>query len=57
MKTCHGKPCYTKKEALSAKNHRLRSHHKAPDYLRVYYCKRCNLFHLTSKQHHDEDED
>ena len=55
MKTCRGKPCYTKKEALSAKNHRLRSHTKAPDYLREYRCPHCNFYHRTSKPHYDDE--
>ncbi len=48
-----GKPGYTKREAETARNHRLRGrkHHRntRPEYLRTYHCPQCNLWHLTHK--------
>lgn len=49
MKTCNGKPCYDKRTAETARNRRLRGQ-KAPDYLRIYHCPKCNHWHLTSRK-------
>jgi hypothetical protein len=39
----------TKRDALTARNARLRSHgHNRPDDLRVYHCPDCDGHHLTS---------
>lgn len=50
MKLCRGKISYTKKDAETARNRRLRSKQKSADYLRIYPCHRCNGWHLTSKE-------
>ena len=44
------KLAYSKKGAQTARNQRLRSHHKRPDLLRVYCCTYCGKWHLTSKE-------
>lgn len=42
-----GKKPYTKREAQTARNQRLRSHHNRPKLLRIYPCPECNAWHLT----------
>lgn len=48
LKICkvHNKPCYTKKDALTHKNRRMKEAHVR---LRVYACPNGNHWHLTSK--------
>lgn len=41
-----GKPCYDKKSAASARNHRFKQDHVQ---LRIYQCPFCNLWHLTKQ--------
>lgn len=56
---CHGKPRYTKKEALTVLNRRTKGRrnvrHGRPAFLRVYECA-CGGWHLTSKEHYDSEE-
>lgn len=47
-----GKKCYDKKTALTAKNKRFKEDHVV---LRLYFHEFCNSWHLTSKEHYDED--
>lgn len=55
--TCHGKKCYSKRDAETARNARTtgrrRVRHGRPEYLRVYHCDECNHWHLTSKKNHE----
>ena len=55
---CRGKQCYSKREAETIRNARLRPHRRIrrhiPDFLRIYHCPHCNHWHLTSKpDYHD----
>ena len=45
------KKAYTKKDAQTALNARLRGRyrHNKPDHLRIYHCPDCNGWHLTHK--------
>ena len=45
---CH-KTQYSKREAVTALNHRLRGKGR-PEHLRVYHCPLCNHWHLTSQE-------
>lgn len=47
-----GKPSYDKKGALSAKNKRFKEEHVK---LRVYLCPHCDGWHLTHKEHYDDE--
>lgn len=63
-----GKPCYSKKEAQTAKNLRLSGRQAygyntrkkgkkssgRPDYLRIYPCPHCNAWHLTSRVNYEQ---
>ena len=48
MTACHKTP-YSKREAVTALNHRLRGKGR-PEHLRVYHCPLCNHWHLTSQE-------
>lgn len=45
-----GKICYTKKEAQTALNYtkHTKEKHKMP--IRMYFCDKCNSYHLTSQE-------
>lgn len=45
-----GKICYTKKDAQTALNFAKHTdnHHKAS--MRMYYCDKCQYYHLTSQE-------
>ncbi|MES2707160.1 MAG: hypothetical protein V4726_11220 [Verrucomicrobiota bacterium] len=46
--TC-GKTIYPdKRAAATARNAWMHSHHNRPDHLRIYACRSCNGWHLTS---------
>lgn len=49
------KHVYSKVEAQTAYNARMRSRHNRPEHLRIYFCNSCQGWHLTSKAHYDED--
>lgn len=46
---CNGKKCYTKRDAQTMRNTRIKKGH---DLLRIYPCPRCNWWHLTSLNAH-----
>lgn len=41
---------YSKVEAQTVLNSRLRSRHGRPECLRIYHCEDCNAWHLSSKE-------
>jgi len=58
MKTCNGKKCFSKRDAETARNKRLKPkrhqrRHNTPDSLRIYHCQTCNGWHLTSKEEYE----
>lgn len=50
-KTCNGKMIFTKREAETARNRRLKSRRRGghPGFLRIYPCPECNFWRLTRK--------
>jgi rubrerythrin len=38
---------YSKRQAETVRNSRLRARHGRPDQLRIYHCPVCNHWHLT----------
>ena len=50
MKTACSKRQYTKREAETIRNLRLRSGRKRPDVLRIYHCDVCNCYHMTHQE-------
>jgi len=51
IRYCDGKPCYDKRGAETVLNRRFKRHARnRPDFLRIYHCPECNLWHLTHKR-------
>ena len=52
--TCEKRGYESKKDALTVRNVRTRGRrrkrHGRPDFLRVYHCPDCGLWHLTHKR-------
>lgn len=53
MDECPKTP-YTKREAQTVRNLRLKGRHGRPEMLRLYECKQCGAWHLTSKESYSE---
>ena len=46
------KTCYSKVEARTVLNARAR---EGTRNLRIYYCQKCNSWHVTSRAHYDDE--
>jgi len=48
---CDDKPSYDKKTAVTAKNKRWKDNRVK---LRIYQCKKCDYWHLTSTEYYEK---